>query len=756
MLEQSYTSTPAGDPKTGSAAEGKDTTSYWPLSKLKKCYTDYLFNKREEIDEQIDARRYYHGSQWTKEQLAVLRKRKQPAMTFNRIARKVNGVVGLVEKLRQDPKAYARTPQHEQGAELATATLRYILDEQAWKDKSPLVALDGAIDGMGGIELELEQGDQGDPEIGFEDVDIPSHFYDPRSFEPDFADARYQGTGKWVDDDIAKDMFPDADPESFGDTDTDLTTNTDREARWFSSVGQQKRVRLVDIWYKHKGGWCWAVFTGSSVLMEGKSPFKDEKGKDISKYIMFSGCVDQDGDRYSFIRHMKSPQDGINAKQSKLQHIMASNRLFMQRGSIQDVEKIRAEWARPDGVIETTGPVNEGAKADDRSFDFAGWEKLLQLNLSEIENFGPNPALLGQGIESSSGRAIQLLQQAGMAELGPYILAYRGWKIRVYRALWNAAQQHWTAERWIRVTDDQNLAQYIQINQVGIDPNTGQPTIINALGSLDVDIILDEGPDTINQMADTFEALQQIIPAIAPMLSPQKANVVVDALFATAPLPSDIKTQIKKVTQAEQNQPPPVPPEIQKAQIDGQIKQQTAQQDAQLQAQKQQADATLKAQELQADIQMTREKNEAEIRLEREKAAAKIQLEREIAAAKIELQAHQAEQNQQIEATKLNHETHIAATKADNDVKLQSFKAENDRQHQEKKFKFESNLKRKQEGEKLNADDDLEIESPVLKMLNEMKKDIAEAKKLATAPRRSKLIRDKNGRPVEAVSTVEG
>jgi hypothetical protein len=68
MLEQSYTSTPAGSPTQG-AGEDKDKTDYWPLSKLKKCYTDYLFNKREEIDEQIDARRYYHGTQWTAEQL---------------------------------------------------------------------------------------------------------------------------------------------------------------------------------------------------------------------------------------------------------------------------------------------------------------------------------------------------------------------------------------------------------------------------------------------------------------------------------------------------------------------------------------------------------------------------------------------------------------------------------------------------------------------------------------------------------------
>jgi hypothetical protein len=28
---------------------------------------------------------------------------------------------------------------------------------------------------------------------------------------------------------------------------------------------------------------------------------------------MFSGNVDQDGDRYGFVRNMKSAQDGINA-----------------------------------------------------------------------------------------------------------------------------------------------------------------------------------------------------------------------------------------------------------------------------------------------------------------------------------------------------------------------------------------------------------------------------------------------------------
>jgi hypothetical protein len=42
-------------------------------------------------------------------------------------------------------------------------------------------------------------------------------------------------------------------------------------------------------------------------------------------------------------------------------------------------------------------------------------------------------------------------------------------------------------------------------------------TMVNMLGSLDVDIILDEGPDTVNLMEDTFEALVGLAKAGAPV-----------------------------------------------------------------------------------------------------------------------------------------------------------------------------------------------------------------------------------------------
>jgi len=523
-----------GSKATGGGAVSAERGGYWSLEKCKRAYLDYLGTKTDEIEEQKNARRYYHGAQWTSEQIKALNKRKQPVVTFNRIGRKIDGVVGLIERLRQDPRAYARTPKHEEGADLATAVIRYILDEQNWKAKSPEMARDAAVEGYGGLEIEISQGDQGDNEISFEIVEPDSFFYDPRSFRSDFSDARYMGVGKWLDVEDAIEMFPDKadDLRSSIDEGTDLTSAPDRDNKWYSESGKRKLVRMVDIWYRHKGKWCWTIFTGSTVLMEGESDLYDEKGNTACKFIMFSANIDQDGDRYGFIRNMRSAQDEYNARRSRALFMLQSRRLIVTQGAVADIEKVRAEWARPDGVVEVpSNSINDTIKADDQQFDFAGQLKLMENAIAELENYGPNQALVGD-MQNQSGRAIQLLQQAGMAELGPYILSYRGWKLRVYRALFGAAQRHWSAERWIRVTDDEGLAQFVRINGVEADPVTGMPSMVNALGSLDVDIIIDESADAVNMQADAYDTLtvmagkgSQVPPQVLIELSPLQFSV---------------------------------------------------------------------------------------------------------------------------------------------------------------------------------------------------------------------------------------
>jgi hypothetical protein len=500
---------PQRQPSEASDAD-EERGPYLPLSKLKKQLTNFLGAKTDEHAENGQARRYYHGAQWEAKHLKTLNDRNQPAITFNRIKRKVNIVVGVLEKLKQDPKAYPRTPnpQGEKGAELASQVLLYGLGWK-WGHLCAEEARQSAIGGIAGVEMVLTPGDKGDPDIELVAVDSRDYFYDTNSQQLDFSDNTYEGTTRWVSLEEAQFRWPDKAEELAESMPSAAPTpyprDDDKRLKWWDS--DEKRCRIVDHWYKRGDTWYYTMYSGEVVLEEGESPFKDEKNNSICKYLMFSADVDHDNDRYGFFRDWKGPQDEINQRRSKALHLLNTRRAILERGAVDDIELARRELARPDGLIEK----NKGYEFtldDTRSMsDAKGNMDMLQDAKAEIDQYGPNPGLASSSVDPTSGRMIEMLQAAGIAELGPYFLSFRDWKLRVYRAVWNAIQTHWVSERWIRVTDDQDLAQFIQLNGWEIDPQSGFPVAINSLGSLDVDIILDEGPNAINTMADAFDSL---------------------------------------------------------------------------------------------------------------------------------------------------------------------------------------------------------------------------------------------------------
>jgi hypothetical protein len=528
------------DDDWGDSDDGK---GFLPVSRLRRQYMDYLTGKALEIEEQKEARHYYHAAQWTAEQVRIMRARGQPIITYNRVGRKINGICGLIERMRQDPKAFPRKPSNEDGAEVATATVRYVLDGNDWKTRDSECLRQAAIEGIAGVELKLVAGDKGDPDIDMRPVFGDDYFYDPRSYRYDFSDKMYDGLAKWLDVEEAVELFPDQEEtiRNLVENGNDLTTHADREFKWIMT--NEKRVRLVEHWYKYKGRWCWCFYIGQTILDEGMSPFIDERGKTISRFIMFSACVDHDGDRYGFPRNLKGAQDEMNQRRSKALHISNSRRLIMDKGAVDDVETARREWARADGVVEK----NKGfdVKTDDTQADLANQLQFLNEARNEIDAYANvNPqTYTGGSINNLSGKAISLLQAPGIAELGPFIMAYRGWKLRVYRAIWGMAQRYWTGERWIRVTGDENLAQFIKINGLDLD-EYGRPAVVNALGALDVDIIMDEGPDVVSMMQDTFDVLKNQPPGTIP---PQ-------VLIELSPIQGTEKQKILKMMQ------PPIDP----------------------------------------------------------------------------------------------------------------------------------------------------------------------------------------------------
>jgi hypothetical protein len=211
-------------------------------------------------------------------------------------------------------------------------------------------------------------------------------------------------------------------------------------------------------------------------------------------------------------------QDEINHRRSKFLHILNARQIYTRKGDLEDVDETRRQLNRPDGVIEHNGEWGTTTGIMDTKGDLQGQAELLAQSQSSLENLGPNPGLIGKGggVAEQSGRAILAQRDSGMTELSPVFERNRDWKLRVYRKVWARIKQAWTAPKWIRITDDKDAPKHIGINQYSMDPMTGQIAGENLIAQIDVDIIMDEGPDTMTMNEELMQTLSQLGPGAVP------------------------------------------------------------------------------------------------------------------------------------------------------------------------------------------------------------------------------------------------
>jgi len=497
-------------------------------------------------------RDYYDGNQLTAAELSTLKKRNQPPVVFNMIQPKVDFLLGYEKQTRTDPKAYPRTPDHDEAADAATDGIRYVLDVNEFDALASDQFESMIIEGTGGVSVEVEQGK--------DDIDITLHklawnrlFIDPYSVERDASDARYIGYISWKDQDVVEQTWKHAKKEiqagmqhyqSMGDT------KDDKPTRWYSAT--RKRVMCVDICFLHKGLWHQAIYAKGAWLEKPElSSYVDQDNVPQCKFIVASAKVDRDGQRYGPTKNDLDKQDEVNKRRSKSLHILNTRQTYGREGIISDINSFKREANKPDGHLTYPGTGQFG-----KDFGVIPNEALVgpQFEMykdaaSSMDMAGANAALQGTA-SGMSGRAIRSLQQGGLLELAPLFDVHSFWKKRVYDAVWDRIRQFWKAEKWIRVTDNEENLKWVGLNtpmtegeqllkeQTGLplsqireqfaqqlqmvyqqDPSYAQIVVENNVAEMDVDIIIEEVPDIINLQSEQFELLVTMYQA-----NPQSAD----------------------------------------------------------------------------------------------------------------------------------------------------------------------------------------------------------------------------------------
>ena len=491
-------------------------------------------------------RDYYDGKQLTDTEKQALVKRGQPPVIFNRIQRKVNYLKGLEAQTRKDPKAFPRTPGDDGAAQAATDALRYVCDDQDWDAKRSDAYENIIVEGTAAIMVGAAQSrDAIDPAL----TQIPwdRFYFDPYARRVDFSDAAYMGIVTWMDEAEAKRKFPGRE---------DVLTSTIAQARDSQTYDDRpkfnmwadyarKRVRVNEEYYLENGQWSYCVYTKAGFLIDpAPSPYLDVDGQPENPIKAISAYVDRDNNRYGEVRAMISPQDEVNKRRSKGLHLISSRQIRMSRAALGEMSasEVKRELARPDGVIfAENGEVEVLQTGDMAAANF----QMLQEAKAEIDLLGPNAALAGKNENDASGRALLAQQQGGMIEVALLMDRLRHLSLAVYRSVWARIRQYWQEPRWIRVTDDERNLRFIGINRpktmldvakerlegdpqaeaklalLARDPMAQQPVEIeNQVAEMDVDIILDEGMDTVAVQAEQFDALIKMAPNFAQLPAP--------------------------------------------------------------------------------------------------------------------------------------------------------------------------------------------------------------------------------------------
>lgn len=503
------------------------------IETLRKRFDEARDNGEEARQRSLKDHDYLDGpKQLDSEVRTTLGLRKQPPIYTNYVRPAVNGILGVLEASRVDPRGYPRNPGDEKAADVCSKTLRYIAEESNFDELKLDVAADFLVEGTGATIIEMDGEEISPVQIRWEEF-----YYDPYARRNDLKDARFMGIAKWIDESDLMSRYD----ERIGELGSPFAGGglwgllgsswEDRpEGRgWIDR--SRRRVLLVEEYHLAGGEWRRCLYVANGVLEYGPSPYLDDKKRPINPIEAVScyvaGGTESESQgmrpnaRYGVVRDMLPQQDELNASRSRSLHLHNSRQVQRvdENAPPVDADIARTEAAKADGVIPAGYAIVSTAEQSQGSY------LRMQDAKQELSRLGPTPAVLGRDENASqSGRARLVSQQAGLTELARPLARLKDWELRCYKQMWWRAQQFKNNPWWIRVTDELQAPEFLQVNEPVMgpvpqqDPMTGEVTVSmgvvgmnNRLAEMDMDIILDTVPDQANLQQEVFAELMDLI-----------------------------------------------------------------------------------------------------------------------------------------------------------------------------------------------------------------------------------------------------
>jgi hypothetical protein len=368
-------------------------------------------------------------------------------------------------------------------------------------------------------------------EIDIKHVPALEIVLDPMSRADDYSDARYIHRFKWVsEDDIVRKFGKSklAELEAYHNH-----LNIDEAEFSFSYngefVGKYKRFDnylLVHTIVIDDDDRTWSVYwSGDVELSREEVTYKEVK----NPYRVFKLHASNKTEHYGIFREVVETQHAINQALLKIQLMVNTQKAFVNKTAVEDIDKFTDQFNRVNAVIEVKDL--NGVKVENLTREVLDQYTVIDKALDRVQRvLSINDSFLGMAYASDSGSKVKLQQNASVIALRYLTLKVE----QFYRLLgWDVAnliKQYFTAHDVVRVADSYEGNRWVEINkplQIAtgrVNPMTGLPET-----RLVFEEVLD--PATNEPMSDSEgNIIMAPIPTMDTEIAFTKADVTVSSV----------------------------------------------------------------------------------------------------------------------------------------------------------------------------------------------------------------------------------
>lgn len=460
---------------------------------------------REEANEAWDM---YHNRHYTSEQLSILASRGQPAETFNIVKMFARMLVGYYSTVVNTVVVRPRNPRDITTTTVLNDTVNYILEQNRFDIEGDQIKLGGMISGVLCAYTEVKDTGERDQfgrainEINTHHVPDYEIVLDPMSELDDYSDASFLHRFKWMTEDDVKKTFG---PESIEGMAAyqNFVDAEEAEFDYTHTQGFSGYYRVHDNYLvvhtviEDDEGKRWSIYWhNNDILQKDEITYKKTKWPYRVQKLHSSNKTEY----YGVFREVLESQKAINQALLQIQLMANTTKVFVQEGSVDNIEEFKTLINRVNSVI----PVNDlaGVRVDQMSKEVLDQYTLIDKALDRVQRvLGINDSFLGMAYASDSGRKVKLQQSATIMSLRYFTARIESFYQSLASDIANLAKQYYRASQFLRVTDEMTGIRWVELNKPmemfsGKRDDQGQPVfepiLMEVIDPADGDVVEDD------------------------------------------------------------------------------------------------------------------------------------------------------------------------------------------------------------------------------------------------------------------------